>query len=168
MDSNFLDALGRVLGVEGGTSMDSDDRGGLTHKGVTQVVYDEYRKQKNLGTQPVPQITNAEITDLYRTLYWNVAKCNVLPDGVDTIHFDMAVNAGPGQAAKLLQRAIGVTDDGIIGPETIAKVNGLDPRKVIGNYVEKRTDFYVDLVVRDVTQLKFLKGWIRRAISYIK
>lgn len=168
MDSNFFDALSRVLGVEGGISNDPDDHGGLTNKGVTQLRYDEYRKQKGLVTQPVTQITSVEIADIYRTFYWNVAKCNVLPDGVDTIHFDMAVNAGPGQAAKLLQRAVGVTDDGIIGPETIAKVNGMDPRKVIGNYVEKRTDFYVDLVVRDVTQLKFLKGWIRRAISYIK
>ena len=168
MDSNFAGSLARVLGVEGGVSNDPADHGGLTSQGVTQSQYDAYRKQKGLNQQPVTQITRVEIVDLYRTFYWNVAKCNLLPNGVDTIHFDMAVNSGPTQAAKLLQRAIGVTDDGIIGPETISKVNSLDPRKVIGEYVEKRTDFYIDLVVRDITQLKFLKGWIRRAISYIK
>ena len=41
-----------------------------------------------------------------------------MPLGVDYIYFDMAVNAGPARAAILLQRALGVTADGRIGPVT--------------------------------------------------
>jgi lysozyme family protein len=34
--------------------------------------------------------------------------------------FDAAVNSGPAQATRWLQRALGVTADGVIGPQTMA------------------------------------------------
>jgi len=166
VDINFPYALNRLLEVEGGVSNDANDHGGLTNKGITQKEYDAYRIKKTLPIQSVTLLSSTEFHDIYYNNYWLVAQCDKLKTGVDTIHFDMAVNAGPKQAAKLLQRAIGVTDDGIIGPQTLERVNVLDPTVMVKNYVGKRVDFYIDLCVADVTQLKFLKGWIRRAIAF--
>lgn len=166
MDTNFNNALQMVLQFEGGYSNDPLDKGGATNKGVIQSVYDSYRKSFGLPIQSVQQISDAEVRDIYYKRYWLAAKCDKLPNGVDTVHFDTAVNAGPSQAAKFLQRAIGVKDDGVIGDVTLAKVNTLDSKVVMKAYTNSRISFYVDLVVKDVTQIKFLKGWIKRAISF--
>ena len=166
MDTNFNNALQMVLQFEGGYSNDPLDKGGATNKGVIQTVYDGYRISFGLPVQSVQQISDTEVRDIYYKRYWLVARCDKLPNGVDTVHFDTAVNAGPSQAAKFLQRAIGVKDDGIIGDVTLAKVNTLDPKVVMKAYTNSRISFYIDLVVKDVTQIKFLKGWIKRAISF--
>ena len=168
MDANFPYALNRVLGVEGGISNDPNDHGGFTNHGIIQTEYDTYRLKRGLPSQSVALISNSEIVDIYRTEYWLPAQCDKLPAGVDVIHFDVAVNSGPREAAILLQRSIGATVDGIIGQHTLDKVNSLDARSVVGEYVQKRSDYYVDIVEKDVFQMEFLKGWLRRAISFIK
>jgi len=166
MDTNFNNALQMVLQFEGGFSDIKEDHGGKTNKGIIQTVYDSYRISFGLPVQSVQQISDTEVRDIYYKRYWLVARCDKLPNGVDKVHFDTAVNAGPSQAAKFLQRAIGVKDDGIIGDVTLAKVNTLDPKVVMKAYTNSRISFYIDLVVKDVTQIKFLKGWIKRAISF--
>lgn len=167
MDSNFEKSLQLILKFEGGYVNDPNDHGGATNKGVTQTVYDEYRKSLNKSSQSVKDITDEEVKDLYYKKYWIVAMCDKLPLDVDTVHFDMAVNAGPKQAAKLLQRSVGVADDGVIGPETLAKIILIkDLKTLVKQYINKRIEFYIDIVVKDTSQIKFLKGWILRANSF--
>lgn len=166
MDSNYTNALQSVLLFEGGYVNDPNDHGGATNKGITQTVYDEFRKSIKQKVRSVKLITDDEVHKIYYTNYWKSAKCDVLPAGVDQIHFDTAVNCGVKQANKFLQRTVGVTDDGIIGPKTLTKIHAADPKIVVKSYVNNRAGFYVDLVARDVSQLKFLKGWINRVISF--
>jgi lysozyme family protein len=167
MDSNFEKSLQLILKFEGGYVNDPNDHGGATNKGVTQTVYDEYRKSLNKSSQSVKDITDEEVKDLYYKKYWIVAMCDKLPLDVDTVHFDMAVNAGPKQAAKLLQRSVGVADDGVIGPATLAKVTSTNPKAIIRQYINKRIEFYIGLVMNNLSQIKFLNGWILRANSFL-
>ncbi len=74
------------------------------------------------------------------------------------VYFDMAVNAGPHRATVLLQRAIGIADDGIFGPITLLSATKADPKLLIPRFTEKRIAFY-----KSLNQPKFLKGWINRA-----
>ena len=167
MDANFNTALQLILKFEGGYVNNPADRGGETNKGIIQKVYDGYRKSRNLAIQSVKNITDDEVKDIYYRNYWLVAKCDKLPAGVDTAHFDAAVNGGAGQAAKFLQRAVGVNADGVIGDTTLAKVNSTEPKSLLKAYVGGRIDFYIDLAIKDASQITFLKGWIRRAISFL-
>lgn len=56
MATRFDKALEFALRWEGGLSDDPDDRGGRTMQGVTQRVYDAWRKQRGLITQDVALI----------------------------------------------------------------------------------------------------------------
>jgi len=165
MDSNFNVALQLILRFEGGYVNDPADKGGETNKGIIKKVYDAYRTSIGKPIQSVKNISDEEVKDIYYKNYWLAAKCDKLPVDVDTVHFDAAVNCGPTQAAKFLQRSIGVNADGVVGDTTLAKVNSMSSKVVVKSYVSSRIDFYIDLVIKDVTQVKFLKGWIRRAIS---
>jgi lysozyme family protein len=57
--------------------------------------------------------------------YWALVNGDVLPSGLDLAAVDFGWNAGPINAAHLLQGTIGVIMDGQIGPDTLAAI--LDP-----------------------------------------
>lgn len=159
---NFETSLAKVLRHEGLWSNHPLDPGGATMKGVTQRVYDAWRRNKGLHTQSVRYITDAELADIYRNQYWIAVRGDELPDGVDYAVFDFAVNSGPGRAIKDLQRVIGETQDGIIGQRTLARVNGANDREgLIHDYLDRRLAFLRSLK----TWSAFGRGWASRVAS---
>jgi lysozyme family protein len=65
---------------------------------------------------------------------------------------------GAGRAAKLLQTALGVTADGIIGRETLGVAANTDPDEFLDKFSAAKEHFYRGLQTFDV----FGKGWLRR------
>ncbi|MGU3492757.1 glycoside hydrolase family 108 protein [Xanthobacteraceae bacterium A53D] len=118
--SSFDAALARVLAHEGGYSHHPQDPGGPTMRGIIQRVYDADRAARGLPSRPVRQIETAELRAIYRRQYWDAVRADDLPPGLDYVVFDGAVNSGPGQSAKWLQRALGVAADGQVGAVTLA------------------------------------------------
>ena len=164
--NRFDYCLAFVLRVEGRYSNREADRGGPTNAGVTQKTYDEYRKNAGLSKRDIKSITTDEVTGVYRTMYWNVAKCGVLPPPLDLYVFDMAVNSGPRRAVKTLQSLLGVGADGALGPVSIAALQedaaaGRLP-ELCNNYLAARLDFYDEIVANDPTQKENINGWRNR------
>ena len=80
-------------------------------------------------------------------------KCDEIPNGLDLCLFDFGVNAGPGRAAKFLQKIIGTTVDGGIGPQTLnalqQKIGGDDDygiSDIIKEYQSARQEYYEGLL----------------------
>lgn len=126
MKAKYQPALDRVLVHEGGIIDHPADPGGLTNQGVTQRVYDLYRKARKQPQQTVRKMSTAERNAIYKSRYWDVVKGDDLPAGIDYVVFDGAVNSGPVQSVKWLQRALGArytgTVDGMMGQSTLAAV----------------------------------------------
>jgi len=166
MISRFDQCLTRVLGHEGGYSNHKADRGGATNQGITQAVYDDWRIGRGFPRQPVSGISGDEVRAIYLAMYWLLGKCDQLPAPLDYIHFDGCVNHGVGQAARFLQRALGVPDDGAIGPVTLAAVCEGDRAgrtdDICSNILDQRETFYIRLTEKDEKQKVFLKGWMHR------
>jgi lysozyme family protein len=91
---------------------------------------------------------------IYREDYWDRIKADQLPDHLRFHVFDAAVNSGPGQAVKWLQRAAGVAQDGVIGPKTMSAATMV----TVAQYSAIRLRFMTDLP----TWTSFGKGWARR------
>lgn len=160
--SGFAQALPFVLEMEGGYVDDPDDRGGATNNGITQATYDRWRDSNGQDRQSVRDISDGEVEMIYHRDYWVAAKCGALPWPVSAAQFDAAVNHGVGNAAKLLQRAVGVEDDGLIGPVTLGAVAELTTAQLLGEMLWERVKFYY--AISTGSQLKFLRGWLRRLI----
>ena len=163
MRENFSRSLDRTLTHEGGYSDHPKDPGGATNKGVTQRVYDLFRQAKKLALRSVKLITGTEVREIYRDRYWNVVAGDQLPAGIDYVVFDGAVNSGPGQAVKWLQRALGRLYtgkiDGRVGASTLAAIaEHTDHDKLIAAILERRLAFLQALK----TWGTFGKGWSRR------
>ncbi len=157
MKENFTDALKHVLVHEGGFADHPDDPGGATMKGVTLITYRRHFGQ-NKTVEDLRNIPDVELEHIYRSGYWDTCCCDDLPDGVDYAAFDAAVNSGPGRSARWLQAAVGATQDGAIGPKTLARVKENDPAEVINAMCDRRLDFLRSLS----TWSTFGRGWERR------
>ncbi|TGT80746.1 glycosyl hydrolase 108 family protein, partial [Mesorhizobium sp. M5C.F.Ca.ET.164.01.1.1] len=83
---------------------------------------------------------------LYRRFYWDAVAGAELPAGLDYAVFDFAVNSGPGRAAKYLQAVLGVTQDGRIGPETLAAARAKPAGVIIDALCDARLAFLEKLL----------------------
>jgi lysozyme family protein len=106
----------------------------------------------------VKALTEDEAGDIYRARYWSAVHGDDLPAGVDYAVFDFAVNSGPARAIMSLQRALGVADDGKLGPLTLAALQHANPRKVVNAICDDR----LAMMKRLSTWSVFGKGWGRR------
>ena len=117
--ASYGEALRRLLIHEGGYTNDAADPGGPTNFGITIADYRHYVKP-DASAADVRAMKLDEAKGIYRGKYWDAMRCDGLPAGVDYAVFDYGVNSGVSRAAKVLQRALGVADDGTIGPLTLA------------------------------------------------
>ena len=163
---SFERALKFVLKSEGGYFNHPHDKGGPTNKGIIQRVYDRYRDDRQADRRDVREITDDEVEDIYYNEYWVPGKCYKFSWPLYAVHFDGCVNTGVGQASKFLQRAVGASDDGVIGPKTIMayenKVNDVGVDEIVKHILEQRNGFYKLLVELDPTQKSFINGWLNR------
>lgn len=154
MKANYARSLANTLVYEGGYVDHPADPGGKTMRGVTERVYHAWLASQGKPLWSVRTITEPELQAIYRKNYADQIMFDDLPKGVDQYVFDGAVNSGPIQAGKWLQRALqdqglyASKIDGIIGAATIEGAKKADPIRLVQSMNAKRLDF-----------LKALKGW---------
>jgi lysozyme family protein len=165
MLNNFEQALASVLKSEGGFQTDINDRGniladgraGSTNLGVTQAVWESFVGHP-VTWNDMRALTSAKISPLYKRKYWDAVHGDDLPAGVDYMMFDFAVNAGPGRAVKILQEAIGVTQDGALGPLSLSAIHALPVKQLIERFTDTKEKYY-----KSLANPKYEHGWINRA-----
>jgi lysozyme family protein len=171
MKECFDKSLSEVLKYEGGFSNHPSDTGGATNKGITIGTYRRYKGSASVTVDQLKNITEDEVRDIYKKLYWDKVRGDELPPGLDFLTFNMAVNGGPSRGVKLLQSSLGGLDvDGIIGPNTMRKawLTYLEPRDnsivtVFDEFESDTNDFYTGIVERNRSQSAFIRGWINRS-----
>ena len=172
----FLEAAQIILGHEGGLVDDPVDKGGRTNLGVTQGTLNGARAIMPGLPEHVDDLTRAQALEIYRRLYWDAAKCDRMPEPVDFLIFDAAINCGVGGAGRQLQRALNalganLTEDGSIGPRTLAALDAAwksDMWRVIAALLMQRVRWHNDIIGRDRTQLRFIHGWLNRILENSK
>lgn len=146
---SFDKAFEVLIGHEGGYVNNPSDPGGETKYGVSKRAYPDV---------DIANLTIEQAKAIYLRDYWQRARCDELPPTVAFQVFDTAVNSGIGQSIRFLQRAVGVADDGHVGPLTINAVRRLDAESIAARFNGHRLEFMTKLSTFDV----FGRGWARR------
>ena len=157
MKDNFEQSLKMILHHEGLYVNHPSDPGGSTMRGVTQAVWEDW-VDRPVTEEEMRSLTVDDVTPIYKRNYWDRIKGDALPSGVDFAVFDLAVNGGTGRGARMLQKVVGVTHDGGIGPQTLGAVGRMDAVDIIEQYAAQREAFYRRLKTFDT----FGRGWLRR------
>ena len=161
MQENYQQCLEMILHHEGGYVNHPEDPGGATNLGVTKRVYEEW-VGRTVTLDKMEQLQVSDVAPIYKKNYWDRVKGDQLPSGLDLCVFDFGVNAGTGRAAKYLQKMVGATADGAIGPATLRAVDTFVKQEghkgAIELYQKNRLAYY-----KKLKHFKtFGKGWTRR------
>lgn len=151
--SDYPKSLRFVLRWEGGFVNDPDDPGGATNKGVTQKTYDSYCRKKGIPLRRVEQISDAEVGDIYKSLYWDMVGGDREIWPLCLVLFDTGVNMGPGRARMFLTQA----------KKSMDSDPANDALELARRVIDLRVNRYYFLVQRNPRLKKFLKGWLNRA-----
>lgn len=142
--------------LEGGGKLITDS-GGLTRWGISQRRY---------PTVDIEHLPRDRAVELYHADYWREVRGDELPPPLAMAVFDGAVNIGPAGATKLLQRLVGVPDDGKLGPQTLAAVarfrRPAQVEELVALYLGERLRYYHDLAASKPLHVPSLKGWTNR------
>jgi lysozyme family protein len=141
MRSTFDAYMPELLRHEGGYVDHPRDPGGATNMGVTIGTLAEWRG-KPVTRADVRNLSRKEAAAIYRKKYWDAIDADSLPEGVDALAFDIAVNHGIGRWRRWKPL-----------------IEGLDQYEAIKAVTAHRRKFYRSLK----TFGTFGKGWMRRA-----
>lgn len=158
--SRFEQSLALVLQHEGGFVQHPRDPGGATNFGITRKTLSRARG-RHVSVEDVRHLTQEEAALIYRRLYWDPVRADELSPGLDLAVFDLAVHSGPAKAVRMLQDALGIRADGVVGPVTLEAVREADPEAAIRSLTRARLGFLSRLGIWPV----FGRGWRRRVLS---
>lgn len=163
MQSNFARAMSVELKFEGGKVDDPQDPGGRTNQGITQAVYSAWRANNGKPVQDVFLLADDERDSIYRLQYADKIKFDALPSGLDLVMLDGAINSGPVQAVKWVQRALGASYsgrvDGALGEGTFAAIQACQD---VGALIEATLDRRMAFLKALKTWHRFGRGWQNR------
>ena len=98
--------------------------------------------------------------EIYYEEYWNPIKSiEEIHPNLAIVMFDTAVNMGVGTAVRLLQKAVHVSEDGRLGPQTRAAIETYN-KEVIPALLRNRVVYYTERPHWE----RFKNGWIIRVI----
>lgn len=162
---SFDTALEFVLGLEGGYSNDPRDPGGSTNLGITQATLDQFNRANRSSGLPtdVRALKREHAARIYRAWYWEPIKGDDLPPAVALIVFDGAVNQGVSRSARILQRALDLVQDGVIGPITVNAARNASPSILLREIAARRALAYVATGNMEAFGL----GWFRRLMGCV-
>lgn len=150
-----------------GYANDPLDNGGATMVGVTIGTYRSYCRYKGKKAPSVADlkaIPYKEWRDILHTMFWSKWKADLIEDQkVANMVVDWVWTSGAG-TIKRVQALLNVTQDGIVGPKTIAALNAAKDISV--KVYQARKSFFEAIVKRNPSQKKWLKGWMNR-LNYI-
>lgn len=155
----FDEAFLHLVQHEGGFADHPDDPGGKTRYGITEAVARRVGYRGDMRELPLDLAKR-----VYKAEYWDAVRADEMPPAVRYVLFDAAVNSGVGQAARWLQRALKVADDGVIGPKTLAAAQAADPQALKARLLAQRLRFMVGLA----NWPSFSRGWSRRIADLLE
>ncbi len=187
MTAGLVENMAReIVRREGGFVDDAADPGGATQHGVSL----RYARRMGLDidrdgdtdADDIRLVTPEQAAALYVRDFFEAPGLDRLPEPLQPVLFDFAVNAGPARAIICLQEVLSevaaaapdlglmpLAADGRIGPKTREACRhafeAMGPF-LVNAVVEARIAYYRDLVSRDPSRRRFLAGWINRANEF--
>lgn len=154
-----------ILRWEGGFVDDPLDRGGATNKGITIGTFRNFYG-KDATVEQLKNITDEQWLHIFKSGYWDKWKADDIENqSIANIVVDWAWGSGVATSIKQVQKILGVAVDGIVGDDTLTAINIAGQRSLFVKIHNRRIEFVENIVKRDPSQARFLKGWKNRINS---
>ena len=161
------DIIAAVIKAESSEYTDSPgDRGGPTKYGITLATLTALRGPATTAAD-VEALTAADATAIYHHTYIQSPHFDAITSmSLRALVVDWGVTSGPHAPSIALQSAVGVKQDGVLGPVTLAAINGGSGATIFSSVLYQRETFYHAIASADPSQQKFLAGWLNRCEAF--
>ncbi|MCF3107332.1 hypothetical protein LL912_00935 [Niabella sp. CC-SYL272] len=134
--ADFKSAYRKSRKWEGGWVNEPGDRGGETYCGVARNFFPHWPgwaivdRHKPLRKQQVIKDATLEghLETFYKTKFWDPLRGDeIYSQAVAERYFDFGLTSGPAASVKMMQRSLGLPENGIMSPSLMKLIN--DPTK---------------------------------------
>lgn len=158
------ETINRTIELEGGFQRFPEDRGNYTPNGILKGT--KYGiSARAYPDLDIENLTRKEAFEIYERDYWAQVVLGCYPDEIKPMMFDMAVNHGVRGANKILQRSVGVIDDGIVGNITLRAVRNHANLNLLAC---ERNLYFATIVSNRISQARFIRGWVGRTKEMVE
>jgi lysozyme family protein len=161
-DSDIINGILDREGWNGPDFLDKDDRGGRTSWGISERAHPEAWRNGPPSRELAAALYYAEYVLPWRWVEYDPLRAQLI---------DMTVLHGYPNAVRLLQRTVGETVDGVLGPRTRHAVDLYRwplPLRCLNNaLVAFRLQFIDRLTDADLSQKRNEEGWESRCLLFL-
>lgn len=156
----MADVITNEIKTEGAPTNDPVDKGGPTAFGISEAANPDAWK----NGPP----TEAQARAIYQSKYVDGPGFSQIKDKqLQAQLIDFGVNSGPAIAIQKLQEILHVKVDGVLGPQTVVIANGMNSDDINTALAVSRVKMIGKIVTKNPSQLKFLNGWLDRALQFL-
>jgi len=151
---------------EGGFGNHPADTGRETMCGVTLATFRQYFGADKTVAD-LRAMTEAQWRTIMKGGFWD--RCwadQIRNQSVAELIVDWCVNSGTGML-KRVQAIVGVAQDGIMGPKTLAAINAARAQLLHFKIKAARAAYYESIVLGRPSNIVFYDGWMNRLCSFI-
>ncbi|HMV08184.1 MAG TPA: glycosyl hydrolase 108 family protein [Cyclobacteriaceae bacterium] len=169
--AKFESFAGKLLRLEGGYVNHPLDRGGPTKYGVILSVWQEHGHDKDgdgdIDAEDIKKLSEGDAKYIAKKIFWDYFLADlILNQSLAEFIVDWGYNSGRKTVAKIVQRVVKATVDGIVGPQTVTAINCADQELLFNALKIERKVFLNAIIKRRPDQIVFYDGWMNRVNSF--
>lgn len=177
--ANYKHIIPFIKKAEGGLSKDTNDSasanpvpdgsGYHTNKGITWITWSGVFGITPSSRQRFYTMTDDDWGLIFKPFYWDV----ILGDKINSQKVadcivDWVWGSGKHYPELLVQEVLNhffsqhIGEDGTFGNATVASINSVDENELYKDIIQKHSDFYNQLVIKNPKNSTFINGWKNR------
>lgn len=168
--ADFTLYLPKVLKWEGGFVDDPDDAGGATNMGVTISTFRQWNHEETeameTSVEELKNMSQDEAAAICKKEYWDEWKADEIENQSVAEELVEWVWGSGRWGIIIPQRALQLTADGIVGPQTLEAVNNADQESFYNTIRALKIKFLNQIVANHPEDKKFLQGWLNRVNDF--
>lgn len=150
---------------EGGFANNENDSGGATNWGISTPVYSAWLGRP-ATVDDVRMMPYSVAKKIYAQNYWAVIKGDsITSQDLATVFMDLSVLRGVNAATKAMQKVLGLKQDGIIGPVSMAAINATSVGMLMYGFQRECVAAFCRIVQAKPSQVEFLSNWTSRVLE---
>ena len=164
MDNTFEIAFNDVIIKEGGFTCDPNDRGNWTSGVVGKGELKGTKYGISAMSYPrldIKNLTPNDVKAIYYRDFWAEYSLDLFEPVLSLQLFDAIVQHGASNAIKMLQKALGLTPNGLMGVSLTNAVRASNQKELALKFISQRLSFYAQIKTFNL----YGKGWVNRMVK---
>lgn len=148
-----------------GKIVNLNDGAGFTRLGITSNNFGQFVPADFFSSMPFADAVKVS-KQVYRDHFWALFSGDKIVSDIvaaPVLSASVNISGGVSRAVKIVQEILGIVEDGILGPKTLAELNSKDPVIVARLFRSGWENFYRHLAQVNPSKTRFLDGWLARA-----